>query len=253
MRYSKPGRSSIPLCTVGRDRQRGQRTIVVKVAIVEADIQHWGHTGARVDSTPITCKRSKFTKVSGPGVVRIRGRQPVAEVYFQPGYCWKPELYSGLHSSFQNSHPTSGVCVRIELAAGAILHRSTWVISGDGRSFAVAHVLDRGLSHIALHGLNHFGDRAWSSAQAISRPHVCHTQTIIRRIYAAGRCGPQQGSRDHQSIHTKQTYSHSRELASASRRSDSIHGALPSGRGLIPELSPAPDVIARHLSIPKWR
>jgi hypothetical protein len=180
----------MPFCTVGRDRQRGQRTIVVKVAIVEPT-SSTGATQGRVDSTPITCKRSKFTKVNGPGVVRSRGRQPVAEVYFQPGYCWKPRLYSGRHSSFQNSHPTSGRHVRIELAAGPILHRSTSVISGDNRSFAVADVLDRGVSPIALHGLNHFGGRHGRSPKRVSRPHVCHTQTIIRRIYAAGRCGPQ--------------------------------------------------------------
>ena len=142
VRYSTPGRSSVPFCTVGRDRQRGQRTIVAKVAIVEPT-SSTGTIQGRVNSTPITCKRSKFTKVNGPGVVHSRGRQPVAEVYFQSGIAGSQDFTQDWTARSKTATRLPGVRVRIELAAVSILHRSTSVINGDNRSFAVAHVLNR--------------------------------------------------------------------------------------------------------------
>lgn len=74
------------LCRVGCDRQRGQRTIVLMVALIESA------SSARVtqdsaDSTPIACKRSiPERKRLG---VSVAGAPTLGEVCFQSGCCWQ--------------------------------------------------------------------------------------------------------------------------------------------------------------------
>ena len=107
------------------------------------------------------------------------------------------------------------------------------MINGDNRSFALADGLDRGRSH-ALHGLNHF----WSPGMVVRPSGLADRMSATRRQSSEEFTLPVDAARNKareiiNPIRAKQTYSRSRELASASRRSDSVHGALPSGSGLM--------------------
>jgi hypothetical protein len=96
--YSTPGRSSMALCTVGCDRQRGQRTIAVKVAIVEPTY----NTGTRLSHGPwprhsadgdlVLCRRYRSgLAAEHPGRARRAGDRAVGVRRVLPAHHHGPD------------------------------------------------------------------------------------------------------------------------------------------------------------------